>query len=50
MTYEFAIEHAFNNSQTNNNPDPMVNPFGPGSRVDHSQWTVSFGVSWAWAR
>jgi long-chain fatty acid transport protein len=50
ITYDFAIEHAFNNSQTNNNPDPMVNPFGPGSRVDHSQWTVSFGVSWAWAR
>lgn len=23
------------------------NPFGPGARVDHSQWTVSFGVSWA---
>jgi long-chain fatty acid transport protein len=48
--YEFAIERAFENDQTNNNPDPMVNPFGPGSRVSHEQWTVSFGVSWAWAR
>jgi len=50
VTYEFALEHAFNASNTNNNPDPMVNPFGPGARVDHSQWTVAFGVSWAKAR
>jgi len=50
LTYEFGIEHAFNNSVTNNNPDPQVNPFGPGTTVDHSQWTVAFGVSWAWAR
>jgi long-chain fatty acid transport protein len=49
-TYEFAVERAFNNSVTNNNPDPQVNPFGPGTTVDHSQWTVSFGVSWAWAK
>ncbi len=49
-TYEFAIEHAFDNDQVNNNPDPRVNPFGPGLRVGHSQWTVSFGVSRAWAR
>lgn len=50
VTYEWAIEHAFNASNTNNNPNPMVNPFGPGTRVDHSQWTVVFGVSWAKAR
>jgi len=49
-TYEFALEHAFNSSNTNNNPDPMVNPFGPGTRVDHSQWTFAFGVSWAKSR
>jgi len=48
--YELAVEHAFENDQTNDNIDPMVNPFGPGSRVAHEQWTVSFGVSWAWAR
>ena len=50
VTYEFALEHAFNASNTNNNPDPMVNPFGPGARVDHSQWTVAFGISWAKSR
>lgn len=50
VTYEFALEHAFNASNTNDNPNPMVNPFGPGARVDHSQWTFAFGVSWARAR
>jgi long-chain fatty acid transport protein len=50
VTYEIALEHALNSSQTNDNPDPMVNPFGPGARVDHSQWTLAFGVSWAKAR
>jgi long-chain fatty acid transport protein len=45
-TYDFAVERAFNKRLTNNNPDPQVNPFGPGARVDHSQWTVSLGVSW----
>jgi len=50
ITYEFGIERAFNVSQTNNNPDPQVNPFGPGTTVEHSQWTAAFGVSWAWAR
>jgi long-chain fatty acid transport protein len=49
-TYEVAIEHALESSNTNDNPNPFVNPFGPGARVDHSQWTVSFGVSWARAR
>lgn len=49
-TYEVALERAFNHSQTNHNTDPMVNPFGPGARVDHAQWTLSFGVSFAWAR
>ncbi len=44
---EFAVERAFNADQVNNNTDPFVNPFGPGSRVSHSQWTTSFGISWA---
>jgi long-chain fatty acid transport protein len=48
--YELALEHAFNSSQTNDNLDPNVNPFGPGATVDHEQWTLSFGVSLAWAR
>lgn len=45
--FEIALEHAFKQSQTNNNPDPRVNPFGPGARVNHAQWTLSFGMSWA---
>jgi long-chain fatty acid transport protein len=45
-TYDVAIERAFNKSLVNNNTNPQVNPFGPGARVDHSQWTVSFGASW----
>lgn len=45
-TWDFAVERAVNESLVNDNPDPRVNPFGPGARVDHSQWTVSFGVSW----
>jgi long-chain fatty acid transport protein len=49
-TIELALERAFSSSQTNNNPNPMVNPFGPGARVDHEQWTFSFGISWAIAR
>ncbi len=49
-TWEVALEHGWNASQTNNNTDPRVNPFGPGARVDHSQWTLAFGVSWAKAR
>lgn len=48
--WEVALERAFENDQTNPNPNPQVNPFGPGSRVSHEQWTLSFGVSWAWER
>lgn len=46
-TYDFAIERAFSKDQTNPNADPRVNPFGPGAWVDHEQWTLSLGVSWA---
>ena len=45
--WDFAIERAFESDNTNNNPDPMVNPFGPGSRVKHDQWTFAIGISWA---
>ncbi len=44
---EFGLERAFAADQVNNNTDPAVNPFGPASRVEHGQWTASFGVSWA---
>jgi long-chain fatty acid transport protein len=46
-TYDFAIERAFPKRQVNNNTDPRVNPFGPGAWVDHEQWTLSVGASWA---
>ena len=29
-TFNFALERALENSQTNPTADPMVNPFGPG--------------------
>lgn len=45
--YDFGIERAFPKDQTNNNLDPRVNPFGPGAWVEHQQWTLSLGVSWA---
>ena len=45
--WDFAIERAFEADVTNNNPNPMVNPFGPGSQVKHDQWTVAVGLSWA---
>lgn len=46
-TYDVAIERVFNESRANFNTNPQVNPFGPGARVDHEQWTVSLGISWA---
>ncbi len=45
--WNFAIERAFEADNVNNNQNPMVNPFGPGSRVKHDQWTISLGASWA---
>jgi long-chain fatty acid transport protein len=49
-TYDFALERAFNKRLVNDNLNPAVNPFGPGSCVDHKQWTLSIGVSWAMDR
>jgi long-chain fatty acid transport protein len=49
-TFNFALERAFEKSQTNNNTNPFVNPFGPGARVDHSQWTIAVGYSRAFGR
>lgn len=46
-TYDIAIERAFPKDQVNTNADPRVNPFGPGAWVDHAQWTLSVGASWA---
>ncbi len=49
-TYNVGLEYVPEIEQTNTNPNPMVNPFGPGSMVGHEQLTLSFGVSWAKAR
>lgn len=49
-SWEIAVERTFSNDLTNNNPDPRVNPFGPGLSVGHDQWSISFGFSRAWSR
>jgi long-chain fatty acid transport protein len=41
-----AYEHAFENTQTNNNTNQQVNPFGPGLEVSHSQNTVSLDATY----
>lgn len=48
-TFSLAVERAFTSSVTNPNTDPNVNPFGPGASVDHSQWTISAGISKAFS-
>jgi long-chain fatty acid transport protein len=49
-TLNFAVERTFGNTQTNNNPNSAVNPFGPGATVEHSQWTVAVGLTRAFGR
>jgi long-chain fatty acid transport protein len=46
-TWDVAVERGFQADDVNENPNPMVNPFGPGSRVWHEQWTFAVGLSWA---
>ncbi len=41
-----AYEHAFENTQVNNNTNQQVNPFGPGLEVSHSQNTVSLEATY----
>ena len=48
-TFNFAIERAFEATQTNSNTNPQLDPFA-GSTISHSQWTVSLGYSKAFAR
>lgn len=43
---DLAYEHGFENTQENNNPDPQVNPFGPGVSVSHSQNTVHGAITY----
>jgi long-chain fatty acid transport protein len=47
---DLALERGFGHRVVNGNTDPRVNPFGPGAAVDHQQWTLSTGISWAWDR
>lgn len=44
--FDLAYEHAFENTQTNSNPDPLVNPFGPGVSVSQAQHTVHGAVTY----
>lgn len=44
--FDLAYEHAFENTQTNNNPDPLANPFGPGVSVSQAQHTVHGAVTY----
>jgi len=41
-----AYEHAFENTQVNNNANQQVNPFGPGLEVSHSQNTFSLEATY----
>lgn len=41
-----AYEHAFENSQVNNNTNQQVNNFGPGLEVSHSQNTFSLEATY----
>jgi long-chain fatty acid transport protein len=43
---DIAYEHAFENTQTNNNQDSAVNPFGPGITVSQAQNTFHFAVTY----
>ncbi len=44
---DLALERSFSNTQHNNNPNPVENPFGPDSQVDANSGTVlHFSVSY----
>ena len=47
LSFDLAYEHGFENSQTNENANQMVNPFGPGITVKHSQNTIHFETAYA---
>ena len=43
-TYEIAMEYALESVKTNNNPDPRLNPFGPGCQETLSQFMAHFMI------
>ncbi len=47
LGFDLAYELGLENTQTNDNADQMVNPFGPGITVSHSQNTVHFETSYS---
>jgi long-chain fatty acid transport protein len=44
--FDFAYEHAFENSQTNPTSLPEGNPFGAGTEISHSQNTLHFAATY----
>ncbi len=47
LSFDLAYEMGFENTQTNDNADQMVNPFGPGITVSHSQNTIHFETAYS---
>ena len=41
-TFDLGLEYVIESEKTNNNSDPTVNPFGPGSTETLSQFMVHF--------
>ncbi len=47
LGFDLAYELGLENTQTNNNDNAMVNPFGPGITVSHSQNTIHFETAYS---
>ncbi len=41
-TFDMGFEYVLETAKTNNNRDPAVNPFGPGSKETLSQFMAHF--------
>ncbi len=47
LRVDLAWEHSFTRSQTNSNPNPAENPFGPDSKVTaHSGDVLHLGLNY----
>jgi long-chain fatty acid transport protein len=49
-TFDTAIEYVIEAEKTNNNPDPTINPFGPGYQERLSQFVGHFTLRRAFSR
>lgn len=47
LTFDLAYERGLETTQTNENDNAMVNPFGPGITVSHSQNTIHFETAYS---